>query len=89
MLCIWPWINSVKRGVFAQNTRATTIVFFLGINCTLFFADMGENGFGHRSVILKILKSLMLERPGSKKRQLTCKHEMQSWVLQLIPQLLP
>lgn len=30
----------------------------------------------------------MLEGPGSKIRQLTCKHEMQSLALQLIPQLL-
>ena len=55
-----------RKGCFAQDTRATAIVFFLGTNCMLFFAGRGENGFGHRSLVPKILKSLMLQRPGSK-----------------------
>lgn len=88
MLSVWPWIDSAERGVLPRTQGLLQSYFFLGTNCMLFFADIGENGFGHRSVVPKILKSLMLQRPGNKKQQLTCKHEMQSLALQLIPQLL-
>lgn len=56
-----------RKGCFALDTRAVAIIFFLDTNCMLFFADIGENGFSHCSVVPRILKSLMLQRPGSKK----------------------
>lgn len=77
-----------RKGWLAQDTRATAIVIFSRHQPHDFLCRYRGNGFGHRSVVLKILKSLMLEGPGCKIQQLTCKHEMQSLALQLIPQLL-